>query len=76
MQSTEGMTIRMTRHACKIAASKGFDADTIMATFNAPDAVEANSDHPGQYRVRGNGLVLVGAPTDNTFMVITCKVVR
>jgi hypothetical protein len=72
MQTTENMTITMTRHACKMAAQKGFDADTIMATFNEPERVYPSGSHPGQYRVTGNGLCLVGTPQEEKFVVITC----
>lgn len=63
--------ITMTNHAIKMAASKQFDADTILATFNEPVEIYASGSHPGQHRITGNGICLVGRGEGSKFLVIT-----
>jgi len=72
MQTTENMTLNMTNHACKQAAQKGFGPDAIKACFENPERVYPSGSHPGQYRVTGGGICLVGVPKDGgRFLVVT-----
>jgi hypothetical protein len=71
MNTTKGMTLKVTSHALKTMAAKGFDPEAVKATFAAPTEVYASGSHPGQFRVTGNGLCLVGKPEGNTFILIT-----
>lgn len=66
---TTKMDIRFTRHACKVAAKKGFTPEAIKDTFTT-GAVRF-ADREGQYDISKGDMHLIGAPTGNTFMVIT-----
>src|SRR6478609_5459691 len=55
-------TLRMSRHAQKMATEKNFSMDTIQNTYNNPVRVYPSGSHPGQFRITGNGLCLVGLP--------------
>jgi hypothetical protein len=61
-----------TRHASKVACTKGGPA-LLSKTFASPETVYASRSHPGQYRITGNGICLVGIPDDQekTFTIIT-----
>ena len=61
------------RHARQQAHDKRFPLKTIRDTFNTPERVYVSKSYPGQYRVTGNGIVLVGVPDLETgsFIVIT-----
>lgn len=72
MQSTAGMKIVLTNLACKRAAMGGFGADDIRSTFDSPESITENRDMPGQYRLVGKGMTLVGIPEGEKFVVITC----
>lgn len=71
MKTTQGMNLKVTQHARRQIAEKGFDPTAIAKTFLNPDEVYASRSHPGQYRVTGNGVCLVGKPEGNTFVLIT-----
>lgn len=72
METTEGMTLTMTRKACKVAAQNGFTAEQIAETFANPKAVYPSKQRKGQYRIAGKEMVLVGFPVDETrFHAIT-----
>lgn len=71
MESTKGLSLSTTRHSLKVVLSKGFDPETIKRTFNNPREVYPSRNHPGQYRVTGNGLCLVGEPIGTSFRLIT-----
>lgn len=72
MQTTTGLTLKMTRSACKTAAAKGLDAHRLLSIFNSPSAVIPNPRREGQFRITGDGFCLVGVPAeDDTFLVIT-----
>ena len=71
MNSTQGMALKITRHAAQTMINKGFDANTVRATFTEPTEVYPSRSHPGQYRVTGNGLCLVGKPEGRIFVLIT-----
>ena len=75
MKTTEGMTLTMTRHACKQAAQKGFTAEQIQACFDAPKKVYPSRSHPGQFRIVNKDICLVGIPVSTTeFRAITLYV--
>jgi len=71
MYTTQGYTLRPTDHALRQILAKGFDADTVRETFSNPTEVYPSRSHPGQYRVTGNGLCLVGEPRGRDFVLIT-----
>lgn len=71
MKSTQGMTLSPSRHALKVMAEKGFDPETVKRTFADPMEVYPSGSHPGQFRVTGNGLCLVGKPEGSRFVLIT-----
>lgn len=75
MNTTEGMRLTMTRHACKQAASKGFTAEQIQRCFDSPKKVYPSKSHPGQYRIVDQDICLVGVPVSATeFRAITLYV--
>jgi hypothetical protein len=71
MKDTSGFTLKVSDHSIKVMADKGFDPETVKETFNNPTQVYPSRSHPGQYRITGNGLCLVGRPTGNIFTLIT-----
>jgi hypothetical protein len=65
-----------TNHFIKVIKDKGFDPDKILNTLTNPAEVYESRNHPGQWRVTGNGLCLVGKPEGNTFTLITAYLDR
>lgn len=72
----KGLRIIVTNHFVKTIKDKGFDPDTVLATLTDPAEVYASKSHPGQYRVTGHGLCLVGKPEGQTFTLITAYLDR
>lgn len=70
--NTHDFDLRLTNHACKIAAKKGFKPQDIHDAFYHPESVEPVETHPGQYRVAGKGMAFIGVPQESKFLVITC----
>jgi hypothetical protein len=66
MKSTEGMTLTLTRHACKQAVEKGFTPEAIQECFANPKKVYPSGSHPGQFRVVNKDICIVGVPVSNT----------
>ena len=58
-------------HALAQMRSKKFTISALQKAFDNPTRVYPNGRYPGQWRICGNGLCLVGVPTDNSFMLIT-----
>lgn len=71
MQTTEGMRLRTTRHALRQIAQKGFNPMFVKAAFENPEDIYPSHSHPGQYRITGEGLCLVGVPEGDEFVLIT-----
>jgi hypothetical protein len=61
----------MTAHAVKVMHEKAFSPDDIAATLRNPSEVYPSRNHPGQYRITGNGVCIVGRPEGGTFVIIT-----
>lgn len=71
---TKRLTLKVTQHALSQIAAKGFDPLKVRATFDAPDRVTDVRAHPGQVRLIGNGLALVGRVERSTFVLVTVYV--
>lgn len=71
MDTTAGMTLTPTHHALKTILAKGFTAEQVLEAFNSPEKITPVTAHPGQYRVCGSGVALVGAPDGEIFNLIT-----
>lgn len=69
--AVKGKKLSMSPHALKTAIEKGFSLDIIRDTFLSPKEVYPSRSYPGQYRITGNGVCLVGEPDGNQFRVIT-----
>ena len=65
------LTPSPTRHFKDTMTSKGFDPRTVIATLKSPAEVYPSRSHPGQWRVTGNGLCIVGKPEGARFILIT-----
>lgn len=65
------LTPRPTAHFLKTLKSKGFDPRAVIATLKNPVEVYPSKSHPGQWRVTGNGVCVVGKPEGNEFVLIT-----
>lgn len=67
MESTEGMKLWLSRHAREQIITKFGDAGLERAeeTFSNPDKIYPNKSYEGQFRVVGEGLCLIGKPTDD-----------
>lgn len=75
MRSTRGVTLSLTKHAKKQAKEKGFSVRNILDMWKEPDRIIPSRSYPGQYRVCGDGICLVGVPKGHSkvksFIVIT-----
>ncbi|QNN99298.1 hypothetical protein SEA_FAUST_226 [Streptomyces phage Faust] len=71
MENTEGLTLRLTKHARTQMEAKGFKRENIDKMFSKPDRVYPNRKFPGQFRVAGKGICLIGKPVGETFLVFT-----
>jgi predicted house-cleaning NTP pyrophosphatase (Maf/HAM1 superfamily) len=60
-----------TRHATETAIAKRISVDAIRSCFTDTSEYYASGSHPGQYRMTGSGVCLVGTPQGDTFNVIT-----
>ena len=69
--NTKGKRLDPTQHFLKQVLTKGFDPEMIKKTFENPTEVYASRSHPGQHRITGNGLCLVGEFIGNTFRAVT-----
>lgn len=74
METTEGVTLSLTKHAKKQAKAKNFPLDDIFKMWGNKPKINPSRSHKGQYRVCGDGICLVGVPKKNSFVVITCYV--
>lgn len=71
MIETDGLRLSMTSHARMTIADKGFDRYAIMDTFHRPECSTEVRKYPGQVRLIGNGLALVGKVVQDMFILIT-----
>lgn len=72
MKDTNGLTLNLTRTACKVAAKNGWSAEDIQACFDNPKKVYDSKTRPGQVRVVNETICIVGvAKDDKTFLGIT-----
>src|SRR5882757_5513593 len=76
MKSTDGVVLSLTKHAKKQAKAKGFPVADILTMWEGQNNIQPSRSHPGQFRVCGDGICLVGVPKNNSFVVITCYVDR
>lgn len=63
--------LEFTRHATQQAVDKRISVDAIKGAFTDTSEYYASGSHPGQYRMTGHGVCLVGVPEGDTFRVIT-----
>lgn len=64
-------TPRFTAHFLKTLDAKGFDRLAVRNTLKAPAEIYPSGSHPGQWRVTGNGVCIVGKPEGEHFTCIT-----
>jgi hypothetical protein len=57
-----GYQFRLTQHALRMSQEKNFTVESIANTFKNPQKIYPSGSHPGQWRVTGDGLCLVGIP--------------
>lgn len=62
---------KTTAHFLKTMRDKGFAGETVIATLKNPTEVYPSRSHPGQWRVTGNGICIVGKPDGDRFVLIT-----
>ena len=65
------LTPRLTSHFTKTVLAKGFDPQDVILAIRNPAEVYPSGSHPGQWRVTGRGLCIVGKPEGNEFVLIT-----
>lgn len=70
MPQTPG-TPRPTAHFFRTMKQKGFDPQAVVDTLKNPTEVYPSRSHPGQFRVTGNGVCIVGKPEGDVFHLIT-----
>ena len=74
MKNTKNIVLSLTKHAKKQAKVKGFPVDNILKVWEDPERIISSRSYPGQYRVCGNGICLVGVKKNRQFIVITLYV--
>jgi hypothetical protein len=70
-ESLRGLALNPTNHALKTIMDKGLNPDDVLAAFRNPARVYPSGSHPGQIRVTGFGLCLVGKIEGDLFSLIT-----
>lgn len=67
------LTPTLTRHFLGQVKAKGLDPKDIIAAWKNPERVYPSGSHPGQWRITGNGVCIVGRPEEDagTFAFIT-----
>lgn len=65
------LTPRITGHFKRTMVAKELDPRAVIATIHNPVEVYPSRSHPGQWRVTGNGLCIVGKPEGDEFVLIT-----
>ena len=66
------LTPAPTRHFREQLVKKSLDARAVIMTWREPEEVYPSGSHPGQWRITGNGVCIVGRPEDDgTFAFIT-----
>lgn len=68
---TKSMTFAPTDHFLRTMIAKGFTAEQVLAAWNRPAEVYPSGSHPGQWRVTGEGVCIVGKPQGKRFIGIT-----
>jgi len=71
MDTAKGTTLRVTTHALRQIQAKGFDPAAVKAVHAAPTRVTEVRAHPGQIRLIGRGMALVGRVEGRIFHLIT-----
>jgi hypothetical protein len=62
----------LTKHAIDKLKQKGFTLHLVNETFLRPEQIRASGSYPGQYKIIGNNIVLIGVPNDRRhFTVVT-----
>jgi hypothetical protein len=64
-------SMTFTRHATQVAVDKRISVDAIRGAFTDTSEYYPSGSHPGQYRMTGHGVCLVGVPEGTVFRVIT-----
>lgn len=62
----------MTRHFKAQVAEKELDKRSIIMAWRNPERVYPSGSHPGQWRITGFGVCIVGVPDGEHFTMITC----
>lgn len=67
------LTPSLARHFVEQMKAKGFDPRDVIATWKAPERITEVRKHPGQFRIIGNGLCIIGEPlpAEGMFKFIT-----
>ena len=65
------LRFRPTQHAIDQVRAKGIPGSTIKKCFTDPERVYPSSSHPGQTRITGHGVCLVGRVEGGNFSLIT-----
>lgn len=71
IQNTKGLTLVTTQHFLKTVLAKNFNPEKILATFANPRKITEVRAHPGQVRLIGNGLAIVGSVHGGEFHAVT-----
>lgn len=70
------LTPSMTRHFKAQVEEKELDKRSVIMAWRDPAEVYPSGSHPGQWRVCGHGVCLVGKPEGGKFMLITAYLDR
>lgn len=65
------LTPYVTNHFKETMQSKGFSGLEVVELLKDPEEFYPSKSHPGQYRVTGRGLCVVGRPEEDKFVLIT-----
>lgn len=72
MKTTQGVTLAFTNHSLRTIIEKELDPEAIKQCWAEPKEIYASKSHPGQWRVTGYGVCMVGKiEATGEFLVIT-----
>lgn len=74
MKSTDGIELKLTKHAKRQARDKGFTVSNILEMWEDPEEIYPVRAYPGQWRVCGNGICLIVIPKKKSCIGITCYI--
>lgn len=71
MNTTQGLKIQTTLSVLRKIIARNYAPKMIMEVFSSPEKIEPSLERPGQFKIFGQGICLVGAQHNDNFVLIT-----